>query len=237
MNTRLKTLSQLTAILFVAFALKSFYSTATANELRWILAPTTFLVEIVTGESFTFESHAGYMNYDHTFLIAASCSGVNFLIIAFLTLTLSKIWRHENPGWRYVPQSMIVAYLATIIANTARIAAALRLRGVDAAVFGLSGEDLHRLEGVVVYFGFLLLLFICNEKWEGRRASIASGALIPIAIYLGVTLGIPLAGGTFRNAAFWYHALFVISIPAFLIVGLLIFSFAKRRHSGIRDLR
>ena len=165
MNTRLKTLSQLTAILFVAFALKSFYSTATANELRWILAPTTFLVEIVTGESFTFESHAGYMNYDHTFLIAASCSGVNFLIIAFLTLTLSKIWRHENPGWRYVPQSMIVAYLATIIANTARIAAALRLRGGDAAVFGLSGEDLHRLEGVVVYFGFLLLLFICNEKW------------------------------------------------------------------------
>src|SRR5688572_13877482 len=85
---KLQTLTQLGAILFFAFALKSFYSTASVNDLRWILAPTTFLVELITGKQFVFESRAGYMSADHTFLIAASCSGVNFLIISFLVLAL-----------------------------------------------------------------------------------------------------------------------------------------------------
>ncbi len=40
--------------LVLAAGLKAFYSTAAVNDLRWILAPTTIFVEIVTGESFHF---------------------------------------------------------------------------------------------------------------------------------------------------------------------------------------
>ncbi|HQU93523.1 MAG TPA: hypothetical protein PLK77_14555, partial [Pyrinomonadaceae bacterium] len=45
----------------IAFAMKLFYSTSSVDDLRWILAPTTFLVELITREKFWFESHAGYM--------------------------------------------------------------------------------------------------------------------------------------------------------------------------------
>ena len=59
------------------------YSTATPDQLRWILAPTTLLVELFSQKSFEFESYTGYMSSDHTFVIAAPCAGVNFLITAF----------------------------------------------------------------------------------------------------------------------------------------------------------
>src|SRR5687767_10590457 len=82
---------QAAVILTAAASLKLFYSSASVNDLRWILAPTAALSGWVTGTEFTFEPYAGYMSADRTFLIAASCSGVNFLIIAFLVLTLSRL--------------------------------------------------------------------------------------------------------------------------------------------------
>src|SRR5262249_20942404 len=60
-----KTNVQLALLLVFAAALKYFYSTASVNQLRWILAPTTRMVEIVTGDRFQFESHAGYINSNH----------------------------------------------------------------------------------------------------------------------------------------------------------------------------
>src|SRR5689334_5204226 len=74
--------AQLAVVVLCALALKFYYSTATPNELRWILAPTTALVELLSGRSFEFESFTGYMSSDHTFVIAVSCAGVNFLITA-----------------------------------------------------------------------------------------------------------------------------------------------------------
>jgi len=70
--------AQLLVVVLCALALKVYYSTATPDELRWILAPTTALVELLSGRSFTFESYAGYMSSDHRFVIAVSCAGVNF---------------------------------------------------------------------------------------------------------------------------------------------------------------
>ena len=83
---RMKTV-QLAAVVLVAAAAKLFYSNASADDLRWILAPTALLVELAGGEAFHFESHAGYINIDHSFLIAGACSGMNFLITAFVMLS------------------------------------------------------------------------------------------------------------------------------------------------------
>ena len=88
MSQRMNWGAQLLAVLLCALGLKHFYSTASADELRWILAPTTVLVELLTGGSFAFESHAGYMSSDQRFLIAASCAGVNFLLTSFVLLSL-----------------------------------------------------------------------------------------------------------------------------------------------------
>src|SRR2546423_13271314 len=126
-------LAQFLVIVFSAWSLKWFYSTATVDQLRWILWPTTKLVELVTGAQFEFESRAGYMNSEHTFLIAASCAGVNFLIIVFVMLGLRKLWkdRSEKTPWRFIPVAAGLAFIATIITNTVRISLALQMLGTQ----------------------------------------------------------------------------------------------------------
>jgi len=165
-----KQFAQLIVVLLCALTLKQYYSTANVNELRWILAPTTVLVELVSGSRFEFESYAGYINSDRSFVIAASCAGVNFLLTAFLMLSLGKLWRDraQNIPWSFIPAAAVFGYLTTLVANTFRIAIALRLRAISPGIGWLDAKQLHRLEGILIYFGFLLLLFLFSEKMNHR---------------------------------------------------------------------
>ena len=213
--------AQLTLVLLCALALKYFYSTASVNELRWILAPTTVLVELLSGKSFDFESYTGYMSSDHTFVIAAPCAGVNFLLTAFVMLALRQLWRDrfQATGWNLLLVNAVIAYAATLIANTLRIVVALQ--GIELS--GLTRNQVHRLEGIVVYFGFLLLLFVVIERFESAKSS-AKRLALPLLIYYATTLGIPLVNGAYREyASFWEHFVFVLILPLILVVPLVLF--------------
>jgi len=207
--------AQLAIVTLCAFALKQYYSTATANELRWILAPTAFIVELLSGRSFQFESYTGYMSSDHTFVIAVPCAGVNFLIMAFVMLALRRLWqqRFEGVSWHFLPISMATAYVTTVIANAIRICVALEIQRRSFEVSGLSANQLHRVEGIVVYFGFLMLLFLVMERrlmW------------FPVIIYYVMTLGVPLVNGAFHRADFWEHFGFVMVMPLIIVVPILL---------------
>ena len=245
-SIRFTHLAQLAVVLLCALTLKQYYSSANVNELRWILAPTTVMVELVTGESFIFESFAGYMSSDRSFLIASSCSGVNFLLSAFLLLTLSKLWRgrDRNISWSFIPIAAVVAYLATIIANTARIATALHLRHFDSELIWLNPDQLHRFEGIVIYFGCLMLLFLASQRLgsdtQSRDRSVAGllrRAVLPLVVYYSITIGVPVIttlyrGGTFTG--FWEHSLFVLLTPIVILVPLIAFR-AIRDHRLFRS--
>lgn len=223
-------------VLFCAVAIKWYYATASVNQLRWILAPTTWLVEFITGSNFEFEAYTGYMSSDRTFVIAASCAGVNFLITSFLMLSLRRLWkdRAKKIAWRFFALVAIAAYLATIIANTVRISSALLLRRMPVEI-GLSPDQLHRFEGIFIYFGFLLLLFLLSEKVSDRSSgtrmdSAAWGllrqAFFPLLIYYATTLGIPLANGAYRQGFdFLEHALFVLITPLLLLLPVITVQF------------
>jgi exosortase K len=206
-------------VLLCALALKFYYSNATADELRWILAPTSSLVELLSGRSFAFESHTGYMSSDHRFVIAVPCAGVNFLITAFLMLGLRRLWRDRLQGvsWTFLPITAALAYIATLIANTTRICVALEIQRRSFEIDGLSGNQLHRLEGILVYFGFLLLLFMLSERMEAAKQRTA--LLFPLAIYYATTLGIPLLNGSYRQGVpFWEHFIFVLALPLIIMI-------------------
>jgi exosortase K len=230
--------AQLVVVLLCALALKSYYSTASPNQLRWILAPTTVLVELVSGTSFEFESYAGYITSDHTFLIAAACAGINFLITAFLMLSLSRLWkdRSQDIAWSFIPTAALFAYFATLIANAVRISIALRLQRMPLEVNWLSANQLHRFEGILIYFGFLLLLFIVGEKMGSVQPSgVFRLAWFPLLIYYLTTLGIPTANGAYRQGIdFWEHSLFVLLTPLLLILPLVIFRFYRATRSRQR---
>ncbi len=63
-----------------AWGLKRHYSLATAEELRWILQPTTALTQVVLGSDFAFRPGEGYLSRELSILISPACAGVNFLI-------------------------------------------------------------------------------------------------------------------------------------------------------------
>jgi exosortase K len=213
--------AQLAIVALCAFALKQYYSTTTANELRWILAPTTFMGEVLSGRSFTFESYTGYMSNDHTFVIAVPCAGVNFLITAFVMLALRRLWqgRFESVSWRFLPVGMAIAYVTTVIANAVRIWVALEIQRRAFEVSGLSENQLHRLEGIVVYFGFLMLLFFVME----RRL-----LMFPVVIYYAMTLGVPIVNGSFHRAGFWEHFGFVMVVPLVVLLPIFMLRFVRQ---------
>lgn len=243
--------AQLLLILLCALGLKLHYSTATPDQLRWVLAPTTVLVEFLSGRSFQFESYTGYMSSDHTFVIAASCAGVNFLITSFLMLSLRKLWRERASKipWRFFAEMVAVAYGVTIIANAMRISSSLLMRRTPMEI-GLSANQMHRFEGIFVYFGFLLLLFLVSETVSQRGSAGASHtrsasrgilrqALFPLLIYYATTLAMPLANGAYRQGSdFLEHALFVLVTPLLVMVPVLVFvGVSSQSKRGLPPLR
>ena len=161
-------------------------------------------------------------------------------------------------AWRFIPAAAVFAYLATLVANTVRISTALRLQQVPLEISWLSPNQLHRFEGIFIYFGFLLLLFMVSEKMSKRdglgkeflatssgdapslvnRAGIVKQSLFPLLVYYATALGIPLINGAYRQGSFWEHSLFVLLTPLLLMLPILAFQFFKDRSAAVcaRDM-
>ena len=238
MNNQKKGSAQLFVVGLCALALKVHYSLASPDQLRWILSPTTWLVEFLSRRSFSFESHAGYMSSDHTFLIAGSCAGVNFMIAAFLMLSLRRLvaQRNRSISWRFVPVAVAMAYASTIIANTVRICIALEMQSDSFHLEPFDRNELHRLEGIVVYFAFLLMLFLLTERRPDpgfvRRVR---QLCFPLGVYYATTLLLPLMNGAFkRGTAFWEHSLFVMLVPILVSLLVLTISAVSDLSFGVR---
>jgi exosortase K len=193
----------LLAALGAALALKGFYSTASAADLRFVLAPTTWLVEAAGGHRFDWTS-GGYLSTELRFLVAPACAGVNFLVVAFSALVIGFV-RPARPAWQNLGilfASAAAAYATTVLANALRILIAIPLwtRGVSLA--GLTGARLHELAGVVVFLGMLLLLHLAAQ----RLARAPVHLCVPLLPYAGVMLVVPLLRGAHQRPGFWVHA-------------------------------
>ena len=216
-------IAQSLAVLVCVFALKQYYSTASADQLKWILAPTASCVELLSGESFEFESHSGYISADHRFLIASSCAGVNFLLTAFLMLSARRLLfdSTKRVRWSFIPVSLFAAYLVTLMANTTRILIALKLQGMS-AIGSLDSNQLHRLEGIFIYFLFLALLFLASERNNSDGTyGLMRRCFFPLLVYYATMLGIPLLNGAYRTGrGFWEYSVVVLLVPLVILCGL-----------------
>lgn len=193
--------------LVAASALKLFYSAASADDLRFVLAPTAWLVEVAGGHRFDWTS-GGYLSTELRFVIAPACAGVNFLIVAFATLVLGLV-RPARPVWQnaaIVLGSAASAFGATIVANALRILIAIPLWTHGVSVGALTGARLHELAGVVVFLGMLVGL----HGVARRLARSPTQAWIPLLPYAAVTLVVPVLRGASRRPEFWAHAGIVV---------------------------
>jgi len=152
-------------------------------------------------------------------------------------LGLRQLWKDRfkqtRTPWTFLPISAAVAYGTTVIANTARISIALQMQATHLKFWALDPEQLHRLEGIIVYFGFLLMLFVLGERRrrELDSLSLLRACVFPLAIYYAVTLGLPLANGAYRQSGFWEHSIFVVLAPMVVILFIsLLANLTKKFH-------
>jgi hypothetical protein len=62
--------------------------------------------------------------------------------------------------------SVAASYVAAVTVNAVRITAAMWLAAHPTVVSGLSAAQVHRLEGIVVYFGGLTLLYEISQRFD-----------------------------------------------------------------------
>jgi exosortase K len=159
-----------TAAALVAWALKRHYADARADDLWWILTPTAQLAGVITATPFEMQSGEGYLSRDRLFLIEKSCAGVNFIIAAFGMLMFALFHRVASPlsAARLMSASLLAAYLIAVMVNAVRIAIAMWLAAHPIARSTLSAAEVHRIEGIVVYFGGLVLLYELTQRFDRR---------------------------------------------------------------------
>jgi exosortase K len=158
----------LTAAALIAWGLKRHYADARADDLWWILSPTVRLVSVTTGAAFALQPGEGYFSREHLFLIEKSCAGINFMIAAFGMLVFALFHRAGSAitAAHALSVSLLASYSAAVVVNVVRIAIAMWLADHHFALSTFSAADVHRLEGIAVYFGGLVLLYELVQRFD-----------------------------------------------------------------------
>ena len=203
----------LAVALAIVVAGKQYFRSASADDLRWLLAPTAKCVSVLTRSHFTRTVGLGYVDRDVNFVIAPVCAGLNFMLAAVLALSLG--WFAGMQSWRATAERLIaivgLAYAATIIVNTLRISLSIETH---------AGGDLHRIEGVIVYLVGLCALYAAARRLDDRAIRDARWLAVPIAAYLLITLLLPLAHGAAGRPDFAVHAMWVVGTCLVVALGL-----------------
>jgi exosortase K len=172
--------TKLCALAIVAAAvwgMKRYYADARVDDLWWILSPTAWLVGVITGRAFAFAPGEGYFAPDRLFLIEKSCAGINFMIAAFGMSMFARVHRVGSGAScaRVLGTSLLASYAAAVLVNTARIAIAMWLAAHPMALSAFTSAQIHRFEGITVYFGGLVLLYELVLRFDRRPALARSG--------------------------------------------------------------
>ncbi len=246
-HTRLNRLLGGAAALLVMLALKRHYSLAGAEQLLWILAPTARLAAWFGGAQPVWEAGVGYADFGRGIVIAPSCAGVNFLIMAFGLAAVCGLGRLQRfpvlAAWLLL--SLAAAYLLALAVNTGRIILSMWLYRANIYSTWLTPGAVHRLAGVWLYLGALGLFFrglqpIINRFAAridplGRSVGAVRRRWLPLGWYLLGAVGVPAANLAFKAPppAFGAHCLAVAAAAVTLWGGgLLINGFIARYRAG-----
>jgi exosortase K len=207
----------------LALAVKALYSQAGANELLWILAPSAWLARLAGGIDLVYEPGAGFITHTYHMVVGPACAGINFLVIAFLALYFSFASRFSSRA-RWFAASAAIAFAAAVAANGLRIVVSAHLWEADIYGAWLTQARMHRIAGAGIYYASLVALYLAVDARVGGHAP----RLAPLCWYLGVSLGIPVAGRILSGGApsggagFAEHALWVggiaIALTALMFV-------------------
>jgi len=158
----------------VIWGMKRHYSDAGADDLWWILSPTSRVVAAVTGTAFVAVPSEGFVSRERMFVIEKSCAGINFLVAAFGMLVVALLHRVRSgvSGLSVLAVCFSAGYLAAVVVNATRITIAMWLADRSTTLPALTSAQVHRLEGIAVYFAGLVLLCELARRVDRRMGLI-----------------------------------------------------------------
>jgi len=224
--------------LFAAAAVKWFGSTADSDCLAWILTPVSWWVTILSGISFQYVPHVGYVSHAHRFIIVPSCAGVRFLLLTFLMLVFSftHLMRTGRRKAFWFVFSVGFSYLATVFVNGIRITVSIYLPEllVRNALMPawLSAKSLHTMIGTAVYFSFLFVIYFLAGRICAHFLGIPheTKAGNPVFWYVVTVLVLPFLGRLYQNQWTGFGR-YVTLVSCVCAVVVLLFTLIKK-HAG-----
>lgn len=203
--------------LALVLGIKYIYRSADCSRLRWLLAPTAFWAGMLSGISFTWQPDIGYWNHSVRFIIASSCSGLQFMLVTAATLIFSFI--HEQPAKKkkllWIGKSFCLAYLYTIFINGIRIVLSIWLLPLLSflpwKLGRITPEKFHTGIGIFVYF---TALFAGYQAVNTRKKWIS-----PVFWYFFLVLGVPFLNRSYQRHGnkFTEYAAQILSICGIIL--------------------
>ncbi|MTK06011.1 MAG: exosortase K [Hungatella sp.] len=228
--------------LIVILGIKYSYSRAGFRELDFILAPTARWVTFLSGVKFIRQTDVGYINHSIRFIIAPSCSGVQFMLITFAALFFPLIHRMNSVkiGVCWLAGSFLFSFPFTVFVNGIRIVLSINIpvyfNKWNINANWLTAQRLHTIIGTVVYVTALLAVYHLaslvsstnvkispdmHGKFPGKVVlKIVNRIIPPILCYLFIVLLIPLIHNARQNdpVKFREYALLITSVCFALIL-------------------
>ncbi|NVO84152.1 exosortase K [Hymenobacter terrestris] len=157
-------------LLLVAYVVaKLCYAAADTADVRWLLAPTNALVNLLLSSTSEFVAGRGYVHSGLSIVIDKSCAGGNFGLLTGLVLTTTYLWqRGPRPGLALLVL-LLLSYPLTLFVNAARIAGAVRLGQLLPPA--LAPAWLHEAQGALVYLFFLVAAYAALRHLLLKKAS------------------------------------------------------------------
>lgn len=199
--------------LLIMLALKRHYSSATADQLNWILAPTAGLLAWLTPAHPVFEYGVGYVDVVRGIIVAPACSGINFMIMSFGLGAFYAITRIRRMTGLSIGLFIVLcsAYGYTLVVNVLRIAISMILYDAHFYNGWVTIERVHRLAGIGIYLTALCVFSLClrlitdsGYRFFYRKSAQKEHLLpdwLPLFWYLLGVVGVPLVNGFFQPRA------------------------------------
>lgn len=207
--------------LIIILGMKYLYSTASCAELDIILAPTARWVTFISGIDFIKQVDVGYINHNIRFIIAPSCSGVQFMLITFAALFFPFVHRMNSVkgGFYWLAGSYMFSYPFTVFVNGIRIMLSIYIplyfNKWNIHTYWLTSERLHTIIGTIVYVVSLLAVYplagLISKSRENTTAKMLGTFpdklffkmiyrfVPPMLCYFSVTLVIPFLCNARQN--------------------------------------
>lgn len=190
--------------------LNLFYKNASADDLKWMLAPIAWWAGILSRISFSYRPQTGYVSNAWQFIIAPSCCGIRFMSICIASLLFSHVHRTKTraQGFAWLALCTVISYVYTIFINGFRITLSIYLplwfESKRLWSSRLTPQKLHTLIGTAIYFTALIALcqtveFIIIKIKKKAEACQPSGILLPTLYYLFIVLGLPCLSCALRR--------------------------------------